>query len=283
MTVDSGTLAATTSSGVTVGGTSSALTLEGTVSAMNGFLAAGAVTFTPAANDTANVTLGVLIDDQGHNGAGGGLTFTTAPDDTSTVALTITIDDQGHNGAGGPLTDTATVDLLVTAVNDPPTIDAPTTLSVTAGHPYPLQDLSFADAEAGDLDVEVTLTVDGGELAHSSSSSLAAGAPPDAVEARLTATGTPTALTLVGSVAELDAAFASGEVTYTADRRGTFTLTVTIDDRGAGVGPPEQATATVLLDAAAQPIVEVPTLGVWGRLVLLALLAGAALHQLRRA
>jgi len=386
LTVGSGALAATTGGGVTVGGTATALTLDGTVAAIDSFLAGGGVTFTPAADSIANVTLGVLIDDQGHNGgggaksasqnvtlvlgpvndpptvtapatiavtedvasslvglvfadpdagtegvranlsvprgslaaapavgvtpggsagdltlegslsaingliAGGGLTFTTAPDDTDPVALTIGLDDLGHTGSGGPLTATATVGLLVTAVNDPPTIDAPSALTFTVRSPFPLQGLSFDDAEAGGLDVQVTLDVDGGVLAFAGSASpitapdlsQSADGSPATGTAGLTASGPPTALTLVGSLDELNAAFAAGEVIYTADQPGTFTLTVEIDDRGAGVGPPEQATATVPLDVVARPLATpVPALGFWAQLALFALLAGAALLRLR--
>ncbi|MEN2981041.1 hypothetical protein, partial [Tistrella arctica] len=53
--VGSGTLSATSGSGVTVGGTATSRTLSGTVTAINAFIAANGVSFTPAANATADV------------------------------------------------------------------------------------------------------------------------------------------------------------------------------------------------------------------------------------
>jgi hypothetical protein len=117
--------------------------------------------------------------------------------------------------------------------------------------------------------VLVTLTVDASELAYSSSPgpgavrirSAAAYAPPDPMVARLTASRTPPALTPLGTVEELNATFSVAEVTYTADGPGTFTLTIAIDDQGAGEGPPEQTIATVFLNTVVEQVTEVPTLG----------------------
>ncbi|MFD0389822.1 cadherin-like domain-containing protein [Tistrella bauzanensis] len=92
LSVASGALAATTGSGVTVGGTASALTLTGTVANINAFIAASGVSFTTAADATADVT------------------------------LTVAIGDGGNTGSGGAQTDSDTVTLSVTAVNDAPVI-----------------------------------------------------------------------------------------------------------------------------------------------------------------
>src|SRR5690606_13019710 len=98
--VPNGTLSAISGSGVTVGGTASALTLTGSITDINAFIATSGVSFTTAANATANVT------------------------------LTVSINDGGNNGSGGAQTDTSAVTLTVTAVNDPPTIDAPASIEV---------------------------------------------------------------------------------------------------------------------------------------------------------
>ncbi|WP_119680974.1 DUF4347 domain-containing protein [Indioceanicola profundi] len=88
--VAAGTLSAASGAGVVVGGTSSALTLTGTVAAINDFIAANGVTYTPALNA---------------NGA---------------QALTVSIDDGGNSGTGGAKSASTTLTLNVTAVNDAP-------------------------------------------------------------------------------------------------------------------------------------------------------------------
>jgi hypothetical protein len=58
-------------SGVTVlGDGTEALSLLGSIADINAFLAASKLTFTPAANATGNVTLGIAIGDGGHEGSG---------------------------------------------------------------------------------------------------------------------------------------------------------------------------------------------------------------------
>ncbi|MEN2981038.1 hypothetical protein, partial [Tistrella arctica] len=86
---------------VTVGGTATSRTLSGTVTAINAFIAANGVSFTPAANATADVT------------------------------LTVTVNDGGNTGTGGALTDSATITLDITAVNDAPDLTAPASIAVT--------------------------------------------------------------------------------------------------------------------------------------------------------
>ncbi|MAD35868.1 cadherin-like domain-containing protein, partial [Tistrella sp.] len=127
-TVGEGELAATSTADVTVGGTATALTLTGTVADINAFIAASALTFTPAADATGNVT------------------------------LTVDVDDGGNTGSGGAKTDTATVTLAVSAVNDAPTIDGSqvaltttneNTMSTTYSVSDWLTDVNYADPDSG--------------------------------------------------------------------------------------------------------------------------------------
>ncbi|WP_322111457.1 cadherin-like domain-containing protein, partial [Tistrella mobilis] len=113
---------------VTVGGTATALTLTGSVADINAFIAASALTFTPAADATGNVT------------------------------LTVDVDDGGNTGSGGAKTDTATVTLAVSAVNDAPTIDGSqvvltttneNTMSTTYSVSDWLTDVNYADPDSG--------------------------------------------------------------------------------------------------------------------------------------
>jgi len=113
LSVPSGTLAATGGGGVTVGGTATALTLTGTLADINAFVAANGVTFTTAANATANVTLTVAVTDNGNTGSGGAL------GDTETVTLTVTaVDDAPTLGGlvlGQAVTDKTTIQPFGTA------------------------------------------------------------------------------------------------------------------------------------------------------------------------
>ncbi|AFK57505.1 Putative Ig domain family (plasmid) [Tistrella mobilis KA081020-065] len=127
-TVGEGELAATSTADVTVGGTATALTLTGSVADINAFIAASALTFTPAADATGNVT------------------------------LTVDVDDGGNTGSGGAKTDTATVTLAVSAVNDAPTIDGSEVALTTTNENTPsttysvsdwLTDVNYADPDSG--------------------------------------------------------------------------------------------------------------------------------------
>jgi hypothetical protein len=69
-TVGEGELAATSTADVTVGGTATALTLTGTVADINAFITGSALTFTPVANASGDVTLTIDVDDGGERRAG---------------------------------------------------------------------------------------------------------------------------------------------------------------------------------------------------------------------
>jgi hypothetical protein len=123
--VASGTLAAMSGGGVTAMGSGSAsLALVGSIGNINAFIAGGAVTFTTAANATAN------------------------------VPLTITIDDGGNTGSGGPRTASAAGTLIVVPINDAPRIAGDLALLVLEGGvvtiaPTDLAGLDVDDAGAG--------------------------------------------------------------------------------------------------------------------------------------
>ncbi|MBN9520460.1 FG-GAP repeat protein, partial [bacterium] len=95
LAVDAGALSATAGGGVAVGGTPAALTLSGTLTALNTFLAAVGVTYTPGA--AAVATLSVTADDGGNTGSGGAL---QSPAATVGVAVTAVNDAPGF--AAGP-------------------------------------------------------------------------------------------------------------------------------------------------------------------------------------
>lgn len=128
LSVGSGSLAATSAAGVTVGGTSSALTLTGTLTSINSFIASNRLTYTTAANATADVTLTIAVD------------------------------------TGSVGTDTKTTTLTVNPVNDAPVVTVPGSISVTEDVASVLNGISFSDVDAGSASVIVGFSVPSGTL-----------------------------------------------------------------------------------------------------------------------
>ncbi len=125
--VPRGTLTATSSAGVTVSGSATNRTLTGTLTTLNAFLAANK------------------------------LSYTTALDDTASLTLTVLINDNGNTGSGGAKTDSRNVTLSVAAVNDAPRISAPGSLPVFSVGTSVVTGVSFSDVDAGNGTLEVTL------------------------------------------------------------------------------------------------------------------------------
>lgn len=127
-----GTLSATAGGGVSVGGVATARTLQGTLSALNAFLAAGHLRYTTALNATADVTLSIAINDNGHSGSGGA--------QSAAVNRTIT----------------------VSTVNDAPSVSAPAQLQVFVLGSAPVSGVGFADVDAGANVLRATLSAPAG-------------------------------------------------------------------------------------------------------------------------
>ena len=134
LNVGSGTLAATSGAGVVVGGNATTMNLSGTIAAVNAFIANNRVTYTTAANATADVT------------------------------LTITVD------TGSVGTDTKTMTLSVTPVNDAPVATVPVSITVTEDLASSLTGISFSDVDAGSASVTATFSVPSGILSAISGS-----------------------------------------------------------------------------------------------------------------
>lgn len=209
--VGSGTLSATSGGGVTVGGSGTAtVTLTGSIANINTFIGNSNVTFTTPLNSISDVTLNVLIDDQGNVG-------------------------------GGSLTANTNVTLTVTAVNDAPTIVAPPSIGVVEDVVSPLTGISFADVDAGSASVTATLTVPSGTLSAVSGGGVTVG-------------GTSSAMTLAGSIADINAFLAANNVTFTTalNSVASVTLNVAINDNGnTGTPGPLSANTNVTLTVTA--------------------------------
>ncbi len=181
--------------------------------------------------------------------AANNVTYTTAANANGSVVLTVQTSDQGHTGSGGTQIDSDTVTLNITAVNDAPVNTVPGSVSVTEDVATALTGISIADVDAGGAAMLVTLTVPTGTLAAASGSGVTVG-------------GTSSALTLAGSIADINAFIAASGVTYTtlADANGTVTLTVLTSDQGnTGAGGTLTDSDAVALNITA--VNDAPTLG----------------------
>jgi hypothetical protein len=160
----------------------------------------------------------------------------TADPATAERTITITVVD----GDGGSATAHTTVSVV--AVNDAPSITGPSTLAVDEDGASPIDGFAFADPDAANAPVTLTLGVSSGTL-HA--------AP--AVGVARTGAGTAT-LMLEGDLDALRSALAAHAVTFSAATGDTadVTLTVTLHDHGnTGTGGPK--TATLLVTLTVQP------------------------------
>ncbi|RXJ02192.1 hypothetical protein DS745_07295 [Anaerobacillus alkaliphilus] len=204
-----GKLSANTGSGVTVTGSNSTqLTLLGTIADINAYIASSQLMYVTAENDVADVT------------------------------LTISINDLGNTGSGGAQQAHTTVKIQVTAVNDAPTIQSPSTLIITEDIINPLTEFSFADIDAGANAVEVTFGVARGKFFGNTGSGV-------------TVSGSnSTQIKLLGSIADLNSYIASSQLMYVTAENDVsdVILTININDLGnTGSGGAQQATVSVTM------------------------------------
>lgn len=206
--VGSGSLVASSGSGVTVGGTASTRTLAGTLANLNAFIAAGSLSYAPAANANGSVPLNVTINDQGNS---------PAPAQQAQGSL----------------------NLQIAAVNDPPSLVAPASLSAQAGVATAINGVSYADPDSpsGGINVQVSYAASIGSF-----SATAAGG----VSVSGSGTGN---LTLSGLLSAINAFVGSTPVRYTASASGpaSVSLNLSINDLGnIGSGGALTATRTIV-------------------------------------
>ncbi|MGO4830764.1 beta strand repeat-containing protein, partial [Rhizobiaceae sp. 2RAB30] len=143
-----------------------------------------------------------------------------------------------NDGALNSLAGTKTVS--VAAVNDAPVVTLPSGLTANEDAATSLTGISFADVDAGSASVTVTLAVPTGTLAAITGGGVTVG-------------GTASALTLTGSIANINAFIAGSNVSFTtaANAAGDVVLTVTIDDGGNSGGAALTDSGTVTIDVVA--------------------------------
>ncbi|MBR8657731.1 hypothetical protein KDH83_30920, partial [Achromobacter sp. Marseille-Q0513] len=221
----------------------------GTLAALNG----NGVTVTGSGSGTLVLT-GSIADINAYIAASR-VSYLSAPNANGDVTLTATVNDLGNTGSGGALSASDTVVLRIAAVNDAPVITVPAGgINLTEDIAKAITGISFSDVDADAGQLTVTLSVPAGALSANSGAGIVVG-------------GTATAMTLTGTLADLNAFIAASKVLYTpaANATGLVTLTVSINDNGnTGAGGSLSDTKTVDLNIAA--VNDAPTIAVPVRL-----------------
>ena len=177
-----------------------------------------------------------------------GLVYTPASNFNGAETLTMTSDDGGNTGAGGALTDTDTLAITVTAVNDAPVLTSPASLTTNEDTSVVVSGVSVADVDAGSGELQLVLSVSGATL------TLSTAVTGGVVSGDVIGNGSAT-VTVTATLSELNATLADAAgltLAPEADRNGTETLNVTLNDLGnAGAGGPlsDSGTVTVTLNA----------------------------------
>ena len=165
------------------------------------------------------------------------ITFQNTSDNPVTSrTLYVTIND-GDGASRSALMRVVTV----TATNDAPVNTVPVSITITEDIATTLTGISIAGVDAGSADMLVTLSVPTGSLVAVTGSGVTVG-------------GTASALTLTGSIADINAFITASHVTYTtaANANGSVTLTVLTSDQGnIGSGGALTASDTVTLSITA--------------------------------
>ena len=126
-----------------------------------------------------------------------------------------------NGGSSAFSTATASGSITVSAVNDAPALSAPASTAVTEDVASAITGISFSDIDAGSANVLATFSVPQGTLAAVSGGGVTVG-------------GSATALTLTGSIANINAFLAASNLTYTTAPNDTsaVSLGVSINDQG---------------------------------------------------
>ncbi|WP_434091843.1 Ig-like domain-containing protein [Pseudomonas subflava] len=169
------------------------------------------------------------------------VTYSNSSDIPSSLDRTITfkVNDGNSDSSGANRT------VTIAATNDAPTVSMPASLTAAEDTATAITGISFADADAGSASVTVTLSVGSGTLSATSGGGVTIG-------------GTASALTLSGSIANINAFIAGGAVQFlgAANSTASVTLTAGIDDGGQSGGAAQTGSGTVTI--AITPINDAP-------------------------
>lgn len=149
---------------------------------------------------------------------------------TSTRAISFIVDDSMLSSSAAIRT------VTVTATNDTPIVIAPESITVTEDIAAVITGISFSDLDAGAGSVTVTLSVPNGMLFATPGGGVAV-------------SDSPSALTLTGSISDINTFIAGGKVNFQTAFNSTdsVTLTVSINDNGLSGGAPKSASRNVMI------------------------------------
>ena len=200
------------------------------------------LTITAGANGSATMTVqGTLAN---LNAALNGLSYVSTQYYNGTDTLTLVTNDLGNSGVGGPKTAASTVTINVTHTDLAPVNTVPGAQSTADATPLVFfsgngNALSVSDADSQGGIEQISLSVSHGTLTLSGTSDLTITAG---------ANGTA-AVTLQGTLANLNAALNGLSYVSTQYYNGTDTLTLVTNDLGnSGVGGPKTAASTVTIN-----------------------------------
>ncbi|MFT5525144.1 MAG: hypothetical protein ACI9HK_003110 [Pirellulaceae bacterium] len=166
----------------------------------------------------------------GINAALDGLTFSPTPGFEGDVAIVVTSSDFNS-------TTQVTLAIIVSGINDPPVITAPGTDNVDEDQTLTITSVSISDPDAGSFDVTVDLASTNGVLTLATTAGLTSNSGDGSA-----------AVSLTGSVAEVNAAISGLQYTPTANYNGSATISVDVDDLGnTGDGGAKQDSATIAI------------------------------------
>ncbi|MDS4028772.1 MAG: FG-GAP-like repeat-containing protein [Candidatus Contendobacter sp.] len=171
----------------------------------------------------------------------------------SSVILDVAVNDNGNTGAGGPLGASGAVALNISLVNDAPVLTVPSSIAVVEDTPSPLTGISVSDVDAGAGNIQVTFaTPVGTQLTATSGGGVTVGGPN--AHTRV----------LTGSVANINAFIAAGNVRFGTAPNDTapVTLTVTANDQGrtgsGGALSDSETTTLTVTGANDDPVIALP-------------------------
>ncbi len=167
----------------------------------------------------------------------GQLTYTPAQHATADATLTISINDGGNTGSGGPMSASTSSRISINPINDAPTVIAAASINVTEDTVSSLAGIRFDDVDAGTGAVTATFTVPSGAL-------IATAGPGVAIS------GNSSALTLSGSIADINNLIASGGLLFTTAAGDTANVVLGIgivDGGNAGAGGALSASGSTTL------------------------------------
>lgn len=202
------------------------------------------LTFTTG-DGTADTTMAFSGSIAAIDAALAGLVVRPTANTNGAASLAITAIDIGNTGSGGALSTSSTVSISVQAVNDAPTITAPTTATTANATPlvFGPNVIKIVDVDAGTSLIQFSISVTNGTVTLGSQTGLTF----------LSGSGTNSTSFLVsGTLADINAALNGLTFVSSPGFVGIASLNLTVNDLGnSGLGGPNAASRVLNVDVTA--------------------------------